>query len=342
MATFEQRESGYWQAKIRRKGYPKLSKSFRTKALAESWARVVEAEMDRGVFTSRAEADRTSISDLAKLYTTWAVTNGHYKGVGWKIKLAHVVERLGDYSLSATTPVVISGYREARLSDPDPRYKDPTSAPRISGATVKTELDLLSKMMEVAVKELRIPLPLGNPVRSITKPRDSEARARRLTTEEWAKLEAACKASQNAWLHPALMLSVETAMRQGEVLGLQWSAVDLNKQLAFLAGAATKNNRARKVPLSSRAVSLLEGLPRHTSGRVIPIEKQTLASAFRTATRRASVSDYRWHDIRHEALSRLAEKGLSVAELATVSGHRTWKLLERYVHNDEMALARKI
>lgn len=343
MATFEQRESGYWQAKIRRKGYPKLSKSFRTKALAESWARVVEAEMDRGVFTSRAEADRTTIADLGKLYTVWAVSNAHYKGSGWKIKLAHLVERLGEYSLSALTPVVISSYREARLSDPDPRYKkDPANAPRISGATVKTELDLLSKMMEVAVKELRIPLPLGNPVRSITKPKDSEARSRRLTADEWSKLETACRGSLNTWLHPALMLSVETAMRQGEVLGLQWSAVDLSKQLVFLAASGTKNKKARKVPLSSRAVDLLEALPRHISGRVIPLEKQTLASAFRTAAKRAGAVDYRWHDVRHEALSRLAEKGLSVAELATMSGHKTWKLLERYVHHDEMALARKI
>jgi len=299
--------------------------------------------MDRGVFTSRVAADKTTFKDLSKLYVDWAVANSHYKSPTWRLKLARLVGRLGPYALSALTPKVITDYKESRLTDPDPRYsKNLAKAPRVSGATVKTELDLLSKMMEVAVKELRIPLPLGNPVRSMTKPKDSEARARRLTGDEWTKLEAACKSSANAWLHPALMLSVETAMRQGEMLGLSWTAVDLEKQLIFLAASGTKNGKPRKVPLSYRAVALLKALPHHITGRVIPVEKQTLYSAFRTAIKRSNATGYRWHDIRHESLSRLAEKGLTVSELATMSGHKTWKLLERYVHNDEMTLARKI
>lgn len=341
MATFDQRESGYWQAKVRRKGWPVQSKTFRTKAEAETWARAVESEMDRGAFISRSAAESTTVAALAKDYTSDFAPH-HYRGEGWKYKLAALVERLGSYSLAALTPQVVAGYRDARLKDPDPRYKrDPAAAPRVSGATVKTELDLLSKLLEWAVKEKGIPLPAGNPVAGVRKPGAGRARDRRLSAQEWEALERECRASKNPWLPAAVALAVETAMRQGELLALLWQDVDKGRRLAMLR--ETKNGEARAVPLSSRALQVLQALPVSVDGRVIPQDRMTVYKAFERAVARAGIQDYTWHDLRHEALSRLAERGdLSVLELAAVSGHKTLQMLKRYTHLQAENLARKL
>lgn len=341
MATFDQRDSGYWQAKVRRKGWPVQSKTFRTKAEAEAWARAVESEMDRGAFISRSAAESTTVAALAKDYKTEFAPH-HYRGEAWQYKLAALINKLGCYSLAALTPQAVAAYRDARLKDPDPRYKrDLAAAPRVSGATVKTELDLLSKLLDWAVKEKGIALPAGNPVAGVRKPGGSKARERRLTAQEWEALERECRASRNPWLPAAVALAVETAMRQGELLALRWKEVDKGRRLAMLR--ETKNGEARAVPLSSRALQVLQALPVSVDGRVIPQDRMTVYKAFERAVARAGIQDYTWHDLRHEALSRLAERGdLSVLELAAVSGHKTLQMLKRYTHLQAENLARKL
>lgn len=340
MAVFDQRESGYWQARIQRKGWPAQSRTFRTKSEAEAWARSVEADMDKGAFVSAALAERTLFKEIATLFETEFAPH-HYRGAGWKHKLARLVDRLGAYSIASLTQDRVAWYRDQRLQDPDPRFKEPKNAPSVSGATVKTELDLLSKVLDVASKEFRIPLPYGNPVGMIRKPTSNPSRDRRLVGEDFEKLLAACGQSSNTWLKPALQISVETAMRQGELLALRWEDVNLDKRVAFLR--MTKNGEARAVPLTSRAVALLEALPRSIDGRVLPLEKQGLHAVFKTACKRANISDFHWHDLRHESISRFAERGdLSVLELAAISGHKTLRMVQVYVQLHASKLAQKL
>lgn len=340
MASIEQRESGYWQVKVRRKGYPSQSKTFRTKTAAEAWARQAESEMDRGVFVSRSTAERTTVADLAKKYRDDFAPH-HYRGEAWKFKLDRLVKRLGEYSLAALTPDVIASYRDDRLKDPDPRYKNARTAPRVSGSTVKSELDLLSKMLGIAETEFGISLPFGNVVRSIRKPKSGESRDRRLSAEDWQHLEEQCKASRSPWLYPALILSVETAMRQGELRKTRWE--HYKKSSRFILLPQTKNGEARPAPLSTKAMEVLSALPVHVSGRIIPMEKQSLYSAFKAAVARANIDDFTWHDIRHEAISRIAETGrLSLLEIAAVSGHKTLQMLKKYTHLHAEQLAHKL
>lgn len=340
MAAVTQLESGYWQARVRRRGHPLQSKTFPTKTLAESWARQVEAQIERGAFIATNRAEATLFKDLAKTFKEDFAPH-HYRGPAWQAKLSHLVDRLGPYSILALTSERVASYRDQRLGDPDPRYKDPKTAPRISGATVKGELDLLAKVLDVGSKEFGIALPLGNPVAQIRKPKDAPSRDRRLTTGEASALLAACGQSRNTWLGPAVVFAIATAMRQGEQLSLQWERIDLEKRLAWLP--ETKNGSARAVPLTSEAVAVLKGLPRALDGRVFPVDKQTLSSAFRAACQRAKVEDFRWHDLRHEALSRFAERGdLSVLELAAISGHKTLRMLKLYVQLHASQLAQKL
>jgi integrase len=346
MAAFEQRDSGYWQARVRRRGWPPQSKSFRTKVAAEAWARAAEAAMDAGSFVTAAVAERTTFEQIAKRFKKEFAPD-HYRGQGWVHKLNHLIDRLGDYSLASLTSDRVAWYRDQRLADPDPRYKDAKAAPRVSGATVKTELDLLSKVLGVATKEFRIPLPGGNPVDGVRKPTGNPSRQRRLVADERERLIAACERSTNKWLKPAVLLALETAMREGEILSLRRSDIDMDKRIADLK--KTKNGDDRTIPLTSQAVAIITALPSSITGRVIPITNKALYQVFTTACRRAGIEDFHFHDLRHEALSVLASRGgdqaLSILELAAISGHRSassLRMLQVYVHHHAADLAKKL
>ena len=119
MATFEQRESGWWQAKVRRKGHPGQSKTFETRKDAEAWARVIESEMDRGAFISRSTAERTTFKDIAKRFKE-EFAPFHYRArkdekEAWRTQVKHLTDELGDYSIAAITPQVVAQYRDDRL-----------------------------------------------------------------------------------------------------------------------------------------------------------------------------------------------------------------------------------
>jgi integrase len=126
-------------------------------------------------------------------------------------------------------------------------------------------------------------------------------------------------------------LAIETGMRRGELLGLLWDNVDLERRTAFLP--VTKNGESRGVPLSNRAVEVLRALPPSTNGRVFgELTREALKQSFNRAARRTGITGLRVHDLRHEATSRLFEKGLNVMEVAFVTGHKTLQMLKRYTH----------
>ena len=153
-----------------------------------------------------------------------------------------------------------------------------------------------------------------------------------------------CRVSRNLWLAPAVTLAVETAMRQGELLQLERNMIDKKRCLALLLDPdKLKTGDPRAVPLSSAALAALEAMPVSVGGRVIPLARMTLYKAFEGACKRAGVEDFTWHDLRHESLSRLAERGdFSVLEMAAVSGHKTLQMLKRYTHLQAENLARKL
>lgn len=338
MATFEIQPSGYIKAKVRRKGYPQQSSTFRTKTEAEAWARQVEAAIERGGFVSASTAERTTFSELAARFAS-DFAPFHYRDRYWPQRLALLTKRLGSYSMAAITPQLVAGYRDSRLKDPNPNFKRNPQC--ITGSTVKKELELLSKVLDVCQKEFGIFLPHGNPVRSIRKPKQGAGRDRRLDANEWDALMRECKNSRNPWLYAAVILATETAMRQAELLSLDWKMVNRQRRLAMLT--TTKNGEARAVPLSMAAMDILDTLPASIKGRVIPCENTTLYRAFKTACKRASIQNYTWHDLRHEAISRLAERGdFNLVEMAAISGHKTLQMLKRYTHLQAEKLALKL
>ncbi|MEO5337337.1 MAG: site-specific integrase [Magnetospirillum sp. WYHS-4] len=162
----------------------------------------------------------------------------------------------------------------------------------------------------------------------------------RLKKGEQDRLLEACRASRSTWLAPIVVLAMETGMRLGEIVGLQWENVDFGSRVAALP--MTKNGTRREVPLSSRAIVTLRKLPRSIDGRVFPITDEAVKRAWRAATTRADIEDLRFHDLRHEATSRLFEKGLDTMEVAAVTGHKTLTMLRRYTHLKAADLAKKL
>lgn len=139
---------------------------------------------------------------------------------------------------------------------------------------------------------------------------------------------------------PIVQLALHTAMRRGELLGLQWKDINLSAQTAYLP--ISKNGRPRYVPLSTAAVAVLGSLPASNDGQVFSISAHALAAAFKRATVRAHLPNLRFHDLRHTATSRMADKLPNVIELAAVTGHQSLQMLKRYYHPDAQALARKL
>lgn len=337
MASIRQRGK-YWEARIRRNGLPALSRSFSTKADARAWAAVIESEIERGVFIDRTEAEKNTLGDLLQRYLTEVSSQ----------KKGHDSER---YRLISLQKDPIAKIKAAGLSGKlmaewrDQRLK------KVSGSTTNRDLNLISHVINVARKEWGI--HIENPISMIRRPPENRGRNRRLGAGEEARLLAELKlstrsdqgafeegGSRNPWMRPLVILALETAMRRSELLALSWQDVFLHDSYVRLHD--TKNGEARDVPLSTRANSLLEGLPRHISGRVFPITGDAIKKAFTRAVVRAGLGDFHFHDLRHEATSRIAEKLDNVLELSAVTGHKTLTMLKRYYHPRAKDLARKL
>jgi len=215
----------------------------------------------------------------------------------------------------------IAKYRDGRLKKRSP-------------ITVNNELIALSHLFTVARKEWGMEA-LRNPVSDIRKPKQPSGRDRRLQSGE--EITLLDKASPQ--LRPLITLALETAMRQGELLSICWKDVNLNHRTIFLKDS--KNGESRTVPLSSTAVATLKKIPRDISTPLVfPI--LGVSRKFSLACKAAEIEDLRFHDLRHEATSRLFEKGLNPMEVASITGHKTLQMLKRYTHLRAEDLAAKL
>ena len=188
---------------------------------------------------------------------------------------------------------------------------------------------------------------MANPVKDIKVPADNKARDRRLQSSrdskqsEEVRLLEACREARNHSLLPIVRLALETAMRQGELITLRWEHVNLARRIAHLPD--TKNGEARTVPLSTTATEVLRALPRSLNGQVFPgLTSEAVKRAFARAVCRAGITDLHFHDLRHEATSRLFERGLNIMEVASITGHKDLRMLRRYTHLRAEDLAKKL
>ncbi|MFM0454963.1 site-specific integrase [Paraburkholderia nemoris] len=325
MATIRQRNDR-WQAIVKRKGHPVLSKTFDLKKDAERWSREQERLIDTGLFVDDFKERETTLTQLLDRYAT-EVSNGKRgsRAESYRIESFKKLS-LAKHALSAITPQMVASWRDARLNE-------------VSSGTALRELQLLGHIFSIAMREWGFRLT-SNPVSLIRKPRSGKARDRVLTAGERAALISACGQCHNPWIRPVVIFALETASRRGEILALTWEDVDFARRTATLQ--VTKAGQPRKVPLSTTCVTMLEALPRSLDGRVFPVSMEAVKQAYERAVVRAGIANFTFHDLRHDALTRLAKHGLSVLELRAISGHTTANMLQRYVSIDAGELAMKL
>jgi len=316
-----------WQARIRRKGYPEITDSFLTKLDAERWARSVESEMDKGHFADCIKSQQTTLKEIILRYVQ-EVTPTMKSAKEDAIRLRAIARKpISSWSLTKISSSRIAEYRDLRLNE-------------VSAGTVNRELAYLSSIINHARREWGI--TIQNPVQQVRKPTSPPGRTRTLSEDEEKKLLVSLEplGRRSPWTYPIVMLALETAMRRSELLALLWENIDLKRQTAFLPD--TKNGSSRKVPLTLAAVGVLSKLPRNISGVVFPVKYFTLDAAFKRAVKRAGLIDFRFHDLRHTAISKMAEKLPNLIELSAVTGHKSLSMLKRYYHPDAEALAKKL
>ena len=316
---------------IRKRGWPATIKTFRTKRDAQDWARRTEDEMVRGVYIDRAGSDRLLLTHALDRYlqevssTKKATTSNaeHHKAKALK-------ESLGAYSLAAITSDLVAKYRDERL------------AIGKSNNTVRLELALLSHLFTIAIKEWRVGL-FYNPVANIRKPAPGKGRDRRLKAEEEEALFQACDAHSNPMLGWMARIALYTGMRAGEIKSLTRSQVDLEKRTVHLT--ETKNGSSRTVPLTRQATEVFHAALNHP---VRPLDTDLVfwgepgrdgirrpyefRPAWHRTLNKVGIEGLRFHDLRHEAVSRLVEAGLGDQEVSAISGHKSMQMLKRYTH----------
>lgn len=331
MATITKRNQ-YWRAQVRRRGYPDQYRSFDTRVQAEAWARSVENEMDRGIFRSRDEAERTTLDEALDRY--WTEIGSQKKHPAQERQRINHWKRqsLAKYFLANLRGLDFAKYRDRRLAEGK------------ATNTVRLELALVAHLFEIARKEWGLE-GLANPLKNIRKPSGSRERDRRLRPGEYETLAAALDTCGNSWTRPAFDLAIETSLRQAMLFELRWSWINLVSRViripAEYRGTGNKVVPAH-VPLTSKAVAVLSALPRSIDGRVLGTTQNAVLVQWKRTVHTLEIKDLRWHDLRHEAASRFFEAGLNPMEVASITGHKNLNMLRRYTHLAPEDLAGKL
>ncbi len=311
---------GRWQAQVRRRGMKPRCKSFDTKLEAEKWARDLEAQVDRfGAAPDTKILESTTLGQLLERYQR--EVSPLKRGSVQEIQRIDVLRRhdLAYRTMIGLSQQDIASFRDERLQS-------------VAPSTAVRELAILSHVLEVAIRDWGLPLA-KNVVKLVRRPVIRNERSRRLTGNEEQRLLDACDAGKTPFLRTLLIVAVETGMRRGELLGLRWSDFSSNRRVLSLT--MTKNGSGREVPLSQRAFDTLIAWKEHPTvhqSMIFPMRAGTLEQAWRRLLIRAGVKGLRFHDLRHEGVSRLFERGLNVMEVSSVSGHRELRMLRRYTH----------
>lgn len=328
MATIRKR-GDKWHIQIRRKGSPHITRSFTRKSDALEWARHGEITADRrGLPSDPKLLERLTVSDLVTRYRDEIVPQKRGREIETIILNAFLRSAVARTTLSDVNPAQFADYRDQRLKTVKP-------------ATLNRELGLVQHVFEMAQKEWNITLT-ANPLKAVRKPRAGKPRDRRLGAGEWERVMEACGNCRNRLIEPFISFAVETAMRRSEILNTKWR--DVNWTNHTLQIPLTKNGHSRTIPLIFRALSILAGLGSMHSGddHIFPLSSESVKLAWQRLVARAGIEDLHFHDLRHEAVSRFFELGLTVPEVALISGHRDPRMLFRYTHLKAEDVRRRI
>ncbi|QWD86374.1 site-specific integrase [Polynucleobacter paludilacus] len=339
MAAIQKRGKKY-RVRVIRRGFPTQSKTFITHAEALRWSRDIEIQMDRGEFKSH-EAERSRMVDKSIPFQQAAHHYQKTHSIHKKIvrcetsRLNILIKRWGDLEVGKVDKQSVITLRDDLLKMGR------------SGETINHYFNTISKLFQMLKDEWDI--DIANPIKGIKRMPPSQGRTKRVNVELECLLLSGCDQLSLPLLRSIIQFAIYTGMRRGELMRLTWADIDLPNRKAYLH--QTKNGEPRQVPLTRQAIAVLEALSKDEE-RVFPMGMDALRSQFGHLKEYAKgrwngigvnpFYDLRFHDLRHEALSRLSDAGLNVIELSHISGHRTLGMLKRYTHPSHEAIFLKL
>lgn len=341
MATIVQRKNKkgeiYYQAKIRMKGFPPESASFKQKTKAVVWANSTETAMREGRYFKTAESKKHTLTELIDRYIQYELPHRKSDIQKFEMQLKWWKGKIGTYLLSDITPSLLAEYRDKLKKEPSIKeLKDGTKLEtQRSNATVNRYIAALSIALSKATKEWE--WIEENPMFKVSKKRESRGRTRFLSDEERQALLNACEQASNPHIYLLVVIALSTGARFSEILNLKWKNVDFKRKMFYFMD--TKNGDNRAVPISSKAYDLLEQRSKirkinsdYVFARRDGKKPMDLRWQWDKAVEKAQLENFTFHDLRHTAASYLAMNGASLLEIAEILGHKTLSMVQRYSH----------
>lgn len=288
------------------------------------------------------DADRLTFQKLADIYTEERLVEPVYRG-GDKVaglrswqdqrrRLKGLCEHFGKRLIKSITFADLESYKTKRLHQPTHKGTETAIA------TINRELALLRSVFVFAKQSgwlLRSPFEQGKAIISTA---IEAKRERILSREEEARLLAACEDRERRHIRPLLIAALDTGARRGELLGLCWRDVDLENGLLTVKSFKGKKTTTRTVGMTARLRAELQQLfdlaPLNPDGLVFGI-KAGFFKAFHTACQKAGIEDFRFHDCRHTAITRMVQSKMPHTEIMKLSGHTQFATFARYVNTTE-------
>jgi len=295
-----------WQAIIRRKGVKQQSKVFKIKSQAIQWSRSVESEIDKGNTVDFSLSKKITLNQIIEKIEPIDSRE--------RSRLKLLKDHFNGSTINLINTSRIALFIDLRLSQ------------GLSHATVIKDINTLSKLLKVAQRDWNVYLPC-DPIKHLGKLKQPPSRVRRITKNE----EFILMNRSEPNLRNIIIFAIETAMRLGEILNIKWN--DIKNGLAVLN--KTKNGEVRYVPISKIANQVLMRTQKNENDDRVFYFWKTVSgfeSSWQKFKKREGLVDLRFHDFRHEAISRMFEKGLSHMEVSAISGHKSLLVLRRYTH----------
>jgi integrase len=327
-----------WQAQVRKKGYPRQTKTFDRKTDAIKWARMVERQMDASTWRNIKGANSLLTANALERYLNEVSIKKRPRTADRdRLSASYLRKAFGSFTLAQVIPDKVAKYRDQRLK-------------KVSPHSVRLELSLLSHLFNTARKEWGNGA-IENPVSAIKKPQIPEGRCPMLTNQQIERLLAECKKSHSDYLHPFALLQLHTGCRSSELRGLRWSQVNFEEAFISLIGEEIKNHRRRSIPLTTAAKDIFQSLLEKRSegihdkpnslvfpARGRPDRPRDMHMAFNRAVRRAGLDNLpgagklRIHDLRHLCGTYLLMEGADLETVREILGHRDISTTQKYLH----------
>lgn len=335
MTTREQGKNNKWYYRFQINGveYNGACKGATNKKEADKYETIIKAEIMKGNLGILDNKPKPRLKDLIPLYLTYSETNKKsHKGDVFSTKI--FIKYFGNVELRNITPQMIEDFKVKVKEDRNNK-----------NATINRHLEALSKMLNIAVANNLID---KNPMWSVKKLREDNHKVRVLSLDEEKRLFEEIERGYEVigrdrkkkiiypYIHlkPLIVCALQTGMRRGEIFNLKWSNIDFEYEFAELL--ETKSGKSRRVPISSKFMEILNKLDQNneyvftnpTTGKPY----NDIKNSFHTVLEKANIEDFRFHDFRHTAATRMLEKGADIRTVQEILGHSSVIVTQRYTH----------